>query len=67
MGAVGLAEQVAAACVEAITDVSVEVGGEFEQEFAVRTAYGQAIGERHGIPGVGDGPACGIVKVEEDA
>jgi len=64
--AVGLAEQVAAACIEPVADVSVEVGGELEQEFTVRTAHGQTIGERHGVAGVGNGLACGIVQVEED-
>lgn len=66
VNAVGLAEQIAAACIEPVADVPVEVGGELEQEFAVGTADGQTIGERHGVAGVGNGPAGRIVKVEKD-
>jgi hypothetical protein len=66
MGAIGLAEKIAAAGVEAITDMLIEVGGKLKEDFAVGATDGQPIGERQGVSGVGHGLSHSVIEVEED-
>jgi hypothetical protein len=67
VSAVGLAEEVAAARIEAIADVLIEVGGKLKENFASGATDLQAVGKRQGVSGVGHGLACTVVEMEEDA
>jgi hypothetical protein len=66
VGAVGLAEKLAAARIEAVADVRIEVGGKLKEKLASGATDLQAVGKRQGVSGVGDGLACTVVEMEED-